>query len=177
MGRARLHQRSSADAHLRRFLFRGKPIAGIFRGPGTKRVLQFADGSRTTTDRATVHTLARLKGFLDYRARYLRGSARTRRQMLTKSEARQQRLFRLFLSRRAADIAAMPAELRPAAQRALRRLHATRIGSPLVGKAPVSALRTDQSGLFRIARDAGILFHKTGHRSTRRLLPVRITRT
>jgi len=169
--RRRLMQTSSASAHLRGFRYGDKQIAAVLRGSGTKRVIRFTDGSRMKTDRRTIHELAKLKGLLDYRGKYLHGSARVKKRMLAKSDKRQQAIFRSYLARRAAETQAMPASIRGKVARALGHARKTQFGSPLIGRRPSTSLR-DGPGAFLIAEQAGVKFVTIGKGKNRRVVPI-----
>lgn len=170
----RLMQTSSASAHLKGFLYQGKPIDEVLRGSGTKRVIRFTDGSKVTADRGTIADLARLKGLLDYRGKYQAARGAAKRLMLRKSEKRQQVLLSNMLGKRLTEIGAMPVGQQTIAKKEFAKLRrkGKQVGSPLVGKLPASSI-WGTGATFKTAKDAGITFRVMTIRGKRRVIPMR----
>lgn len=171
--RSRLPQ-SSAHGLLKGARFGTKTIAGVYRGPGTTRVLRFVGGGQKKVHRAEIHELAKLTGLLQYQTKFSAASRAGKRVMLKRSEARQAAILRNYKKRLTGELAHIPESARAQMVAHLARIEHQSFGSPLVGKTPASVLIAARPGrTFGTAQKAGVRFVTVRRGGKTRVIPMR----
>lgn len=185
----RLTRLSSASPLLHLTQFDGKTIDQTYKGTGNARIFQFTDGTRARVTRSDVAELARLHGYLASYRRYKgeTGARKTKKgfsqakigtyraKLVGQSTKRQRVRVALYVQRLKRELGAAPASMRKQIQSQIRRVQRAKVGSPLTGHTPASAVISGGAArTFGLAKRAGIQFRTVGKGKNRRVFPVSI---